>query len=843
MCEIKLEIPVLLKLKFTERTKTFVYQICCYLAILIGSITTLQAQTGRVKGIIFDQDNNPIPFAEITYANEGTTTNKNGFYVIDIPANKTIEIKVNFLGFKQLTTRIKVSPGDDIELNLVLKEDEEQIGEVTITAEKRTRIEGISSLSPSVVRRIPGANPGVENILNTLPGVNSNNELSTQYSVRGGSYDENLVYVNEIEVYRPFLIRSGQQEGLSFVNTDMVRSVNFSAGGFKARFGDKLSSVLDIEYRRPTEFGGSFEASLLGGSVSLEGVSKNKKLTAIGGVRYRDNSLFVNAKQIEANFVPRFTDAQTYVTYQFSEKFELSFLGNLAVNTYDYEPFTRRTNFGTAAQPIALLVFYEGQEKTRYDTSFGAFKATYQVNDKFNARLIASAYHTQEEENFDILAQYRLGAVSSDFGADNFGEVEFSEGVGSQFLHGRNKLDAFIINIEHLGNYKEGEHLFEYGLKYTHEDFRDRLQEYEVIDSAGFNVRPPEFDIRNQQPYEPFEGDIEPFERIRAFNETQIDRISGFLQWSYRTNIGSAEAWMNVGVRGHSWTTQGAGTSAQTQMVVSPRTQFSIKPAWKKDMIFRLSTGMYHQPPFYRELRDSVGQVQPNVKAQRAIHYVAANDYSFKMWKRPFRLVTEVYYKDMDNVNPFTIENVRIRYRARNDVKAYAYGLDMRLNGEFVPGTESWVSFSYMKTEEKADERGYIPRPTDQRLKFAILFQDYVEKFPKMKLYLNMVYNTGLPGGSPRFEDPFLYQNRLPDYHRVDAGFSYAIKEEDDVLREGHFLNNFRYLSFGFEIFNLFDRLNSITNTFVRDASSQGQFAVPNFLSPRVFNLRMTARF
>ncbi len=838
-----MEIQARLKQKYTEKINFSITLSFIKWSILLLTTTIAFGQNAKLKGIIFDEENNPIPFAEISYLNKGTTTNENGFYLLELPVNQSIEIKVNFLGFKQLRTKIKLSPGNDIELNLVLKQSEEQIGEVIITAEKRTRIEGISSLSPSVVRRIPGANPGVENILNTLPGVNSNNELSTQYSVRGGSYDENLVYVNEIEVYRPFLVRSGQQEGLSFVNTDMVRSVNFSAGGFKARYGDKLSSVLDIEYRRPVDFGGSFEASLLGGSVSLEGVSKNKKLSAIGGVRYRDNSLFVNAKQIEANFVPRFTDAQTYITYQFSEKFELGFLGNIAVNTYDYEPFTRRTNFGTVQDPIALLVFYEGQERTRYDTYFGAFKATYQANEKFNARLIASAYHTQEEENFDILARYRLGAVSSDFGGENFGEVEFSEGVGSQFLHGRNKLDALIINIEQLGSYKEGDHLFEYGIKYTHEDFRDRLQEYEIIDSAGVSVRPPEFDIRNNQPYEPFEGEIEPYERIRAFNETQVDRVSGFLQWSYRTKIKKAEAWINAGVRGHSWTTQGVGISSQTQTVVSPRAQFSVKPAWEKDMVFRLATGVYHQPPFYRELRDSVGQVQSNVKAQRSIHFVAGNDYSFKMWERPFRLVTEAYYKDLSNVNPFTIENVRIRYRARNDVKAYAYGLDLRLNGEFVPGTESWVSLSYMKTEEKADERGYIARPTDQRLKFAILFQDYIEKFPKMKLYLNMVYNTGLPGGSPRFEDPFLFQNRLPDYHRVDAGFSYAIKEEDDVLSENHFLNHFKYLSVGFEIFNLFDRLNSITNTFVRDASSQNQFAIPNFLSPRVFNLRMTARF
>ena len=744
---------------------------------------------------------------------------------------------------KPITTTLNLKPEDNVELNFVLKTDVEQIGEVVITQQNRARIEGVTTLTPETVRRIPGANPGIENILNTLPGVNSNNELSTQYSVRGGSFDENLVYVNDIEVYRPFLVRSGQQEGLSFVNTDMVRKVEFSAGGFQSRYGDKMSSVLDITYRRPVDFAGSFEASLLGGSLSLEGISKNKKLSAIGGVRYRDNSLFVNAKQVEANFIPRFADAQTYISYQFNEKFELSFLGNISINTYEYEPFTRQTNFGTVQDPQALIVFYEGREDNRYETYFGAAKASYKPNDKLTAKLITSAYHTKEQEHFDILAQYRLGAVSGNFGDENFGEVEFTEGAGSQFIHGRNNLDAFIINIQHLGSYKVNDHLIEWGAKYTREDFRDRLQEYEVIDSAGINVRPPFPQFVNDQPYTPYDAEIEPFERIRTYNETQVDRLSGFLQWSYRTTIGETETWANAGVRSQTWTVNGQNLNKKTQTVVSPRAQLSIKPNWKKDMVFRLAGGLYHQPPFYRELRDSVGVVNPAVKAQRSIHLVAGNDYSFKLWDRPFKLISEAYYKDITHLNPFTIENVRIRYRARNDAQAYAYGLDLRLNGEFVPGTESWVSFGYLKTEEKQDERGYFARPTDQRLKFAILFQDYIPKFPKMKLYLNMVYNTGLPGGSPRFADPFLFQNRLPDYQRVDVGFNYALVEEEDQFKKGSILGFFKYLSFGVEVFNMFDRLNSITNTFVRDASTGGQFAIPNFLSPRVFNLKMSARF
>lgn len=841
MLPIKWEIQLYLKLKFTGKINSLKTYWLYIFFILIGSF--VQAQEAIIKGIIFDENNTPIPGADVSYGNTGTITNENGFYILKIPANQKLQLKVFFLGFEPIKTSIKLPKDSEEELNFVLKIDQEQIGEIVISADARSRIEGVTTLSPSTVRKIPGANPGVENILNTLPGVNSNNELSSQYSVRGGSFDENLVYVNEIEVYRPFLIRSGQQEGLSFVNTDLVRNVDFSAGGFQAKYGDRMSSVLDITYQRPVDFEGTFEASFLGGSASLGGISKDKKFTAIGGIRYRDNSLFVNAKQVEASFRPRFADAQTYLTYNFSPKFELSFLGNIAINTYDYTPFTRQTNFGTVQEPKALLVFYEGQEQTQYETYFGALKGNYKVNENYTAKLIASIYHTQEQEHFDLLARYRIGAVNSNFGDENFGEVEFTEGAGGQFNHGRNDLDALIFNLQHLGRYKIEEHQIDYGIKYTREDFRDRLQEYEMVDSAGFFIRSPREEFINDQPYNPNTNPIEPYERIRAFNETQVNRFSSFAQWSHRTEINQHKIWLNAGIRNQIWNVQGRGIESNTQSVVSPRGQISIKPNWKKDMVFRVSGGYYHQPPFYRELRDTTGVVQPGVKAQESIHLVVGNDFSFQLWDRPFKLVSEAYYKQMTNINPFTIENVRIRYRARNDVEAYAYGLDLRLNGEFVPGTDSWMTFSYMKTEEQQEGREFIARPTDQRLKFAILFQDYIEKFPKMKAYLNMVYNTGFPGGSPRFEDPYNFQTRLPDYQRVDAGFMYDIIDENDEGKHKNFLKHIKYLSIGFEIFNVFDRLNSITNTFVRDASSQNQFAIPNFLSPRVFNLRLNCRF
>jgi len=832
-----------LKTNFTEKIKTqlsiYKFGFCLVFGFFLNLV---HAQSAIIEGIIFDPNNSVVPYAEIKALNLGTTSNKDGFYRLIIPSNQRIEVTVSHVGFENIRLVVELKDNERKELNFVLK-DVEQIGEVTITKEKEERIEGVLTLEPATVRRIPGANPGVENLLNSFPGVSSNNELSTQYNVRGGNFDENLVYVNDIEVYRPFLIRSGQQEGLSFVNPDMVRDIKFSAGGFKAQYGDRMSSVLDITYERPVDFMASFDGSFLGGSVMVGGISKNKKFSAITGARYRDNSLFVNAKDTDANFRPRFFDVQTFMTYQFTDKFELGFLGNISINDYQYRPFTRQTNFGTLQDPRALLIFYEGQEDSEYQTYFGAFKATYDVTDNYKAKLIASAYHTKEEEHFDILARYRLGSVNSSIGDENFGDVEFSQGAGAQFKHARNNLDALIVNVNHQGDVDIDKHLIKYGIKYTHEDIRDRLQEYEIVDSAGFSVRPPVPDFANDEPYNPNETPIEPFIRIRSLNRMQIDRFSGYAQWSYQNTIGNAKAWYNAGVRFHNWTVSGEGLETTTQTVVSPRAQFAIKPDWEKDMIFRLSGGLYHQPPFYRELRRPDGSVNENVKAQQSFHIVAAHDYSFKLWGRPFRLVSEVYYKDLQDVNRFTIQNVRIRYQANNIAQAYAYGLDMRLNGEFVPGTESWFSFGYLKTEEQFDERGYIARPTDQRLKFAALFQDYIPRIPKMKLYLNLVYNTGLPGGQPQFEDPFDFQNRLPDYTRVDVGFFYNLKEADDQLRKGHWLSPFKTLELGFEIFNLFDRLNSITNTFVRDAESKQQFAIPDFLSPRVFNIRLRGSF
>ena len=814
------------------------------LSLLFFLISTfIFAQNAKVTGIVLDENNKPVVGVNVSYKSKSSVTNTNGFYVIEIPSNQKVVLVYTHISLKSITATFELKPKEVLDYNPIMSSKNEQLEDVVITS-KRKRVQGIVSIDTDVVKKVPSLSGGVEGIIKTLQGVTSNTELSSQYSVRGGNYDENLVYVNEIEIYRPFLVRSGQQEGLSFTNTDLIQNIDFSAGGFQSKYGDKMSSVLDITYRKPTKFGASIEASMLGGNISFEGISKNKKWSAITGVRYRDNSLLVNSQETQTNYRPTFADIQSNVNFNLNKKVQFSFLGNISRNKYNYQPLTRQTNFGTLNNPIALQIFYEGQEKDQYQTLFGAFKTNYIASERSTYKLIASAYHTQEQEYFDIDAAYFLGEVDTNIGSETFGGVTYNRAIGTQLNHARNDLDALIFNGEIKGNHNlKNSHQVEWGLKFTHESIRDRIVEWEVVNDAGFNVNPPTVPPRDD-PYSPaYTGPLVPFQNVRALNFVNINRFSGYAQWSTKTTLGDNQIWLNAGVRAQNWMVSGdVATEAKSQTVVSPRAQISLKPDWEKDMIFRFSTGFYYQPPFYRELRDQFGAVNPNVKAQQSIHFVLSNDYNFKMWNRPFKLVSEAYYKTMSDVNTYSIENVRIRYRANNDAVAYAYGFDCRLNGEFVPGTESWFSFGYMKTEENQDGRGYIARPTDQRLKFGILFQDYMPNIPNVKLYLNLTYNTGLPGGSPSYADAYEYQSRLRDYRRVDVGFSYLFTEKNNERPEGHWLKKFNDLSLGFEIYNMFNNQNAITNTWVRDAYTKNQYGIPNYMTTRVFNIKLTAR-
>lgn len=790
------------------------------------------AQQAVVRGIITNNNQAPIQNATIISGRNGTTSNTNGFYSLQVQSNIDIQVIFQHIGYQNSIVKLKLNPGEIYELNPVINESEEQIAEVIVQANQQRVIKGMTALTPETIRNISGANAGVENLLMSLPGVNSNNELSTQYAVRGGNYDENLVYVNEIEVYRPQLIRSGQQEGLSFLNPDMIQQVQFSAGGFEASYGDKLSSVLDITYKSFSKNQTLLSLSRLGGNLSWS--LGKEKWSMITGLRYRDNGLLVDQKETETNFNPSFADLQTFITYAHSDQLFFNILGAFSVNTYRYEPLVRQTNFGTIEQPKALVVYYDGNEKDKYTAFTGALKTTWIPNNNNSYRLILSNYQTVENEHFDILAQYRLGDPNTSIGGDDLGEVTFTEGVGSQLTHGRNNYAAQIVDGKLRGKHIKGNHQLDWGIGYKREHIDDRLVEWEVVDSAGFSIRPPSGSISNDQPYNSFTGPLVPFAYVQATNQTQIQRMTSFFQWSHRGLVGNTLYWLTAGIRGQRWQLD----NEKPKYIASPRMQFSFRPKNKDHVLYRFATGLYAQPPFYRELRSRNGQINPEVDAQKSIHLSLGNEYRFSMWDRPFLFQSELYYKHLDQLNAYTVENVRIRYDANNDTKGFVYGLDLRLHGEFVPGTESWISLGLMSTDENRNNRGYIPRPTDQRFKFAMLFQDYVPSMPFLKMNLNLVYNSGLPGGAPNYADPYDYGGRLRDYKRADLGIFYVVNDENKSR-----LPFVKDLMIGFEIFNVFDVQNAITMTWVRDVTSKSQFGIPNYMTPRVFNLKLSAGF
>ncbi len=523
----------------------------CIVIFLVSLLCqlTCSAQTATITGIVLDEKSTPLPNVNISSGTNGTASSDDGFYILRITADEETSILFSHLGHEDVRLeKLILTTNETFEFNPILKTDVTQIDEVTVSATGEKEVTGILSVSTEDAKKIPGANAGVENILKLLPGVSSNNELSTQYSVRGGNYDENLVYINDIEVYRPFLIRSAQQEGLSFVNSDLVQDVKFSAGGFQAKYGDKLSSVLDITYKTPSQFSVQGDFSLLGVSTSLETISKDKKFSSVSGIRYRNNALLVNSQQTRSNFNPAFTDIQSYLTYRFSSKFDLNFLGNFSINNYKNEPISRQTNFGTIDNPQALVVYYDGRETNNYTTTLGALKANYYLNDNTVLKLISSLYHTIEEEYSDVIASYELGDLDSNLNSGNLGDIINVRGIGSQFNRSRNDLDALIFNLNHRGQHKKGEKLFQWGAKYTHEDIRDQLRESEFIDSAGFSVRPPRPEFMNNQPDESFDAPLVPYTGVNATNFVKTNRFSGFMQVGERTKWMENDLYYNLGL-------------------------------------------------------------------------------------------------------------------------------------------------------------------------------------------------------------------------------------------------------------------------------------------------------
>ena len=813
--------------------KNFVLILFCLVSSYFFS------QDAVITGLILDEENFPIKDANIQFDNKGTISDMNGYYKIEVPSEKNINVVFTHINHKRLQITVNLSKKEILEFNPVLSTNIEQISEVILNTTRREDLKSIQNISPAKLRDIKGVQPGIENILKTLPGVSINNEMSTQYSVRGGNFDENLVYVNGIEIYRPFLIRSGQQEGLSFVNSEMTDDIKFSSGGFEAIYGDKMSSVLDIKYKSPESNQYKINTSFLGGSFTSENVSKDKNISNILGLRYRDNSLLVNSKETNSNFKPSFFDLQNHLRLAINPRLSISTLTNFSLNRYNFKPLNRQTNFGTLDDPLALIIFYDGEEKDRYTTFFNSISVNYTPNQRDTYTINSSFYNTTEKEYFDILAQYNLAEVNTNIGSQDLGEVEFSQGVGSQLNHARNDLNAQIFNIESKLKLIRKKNEFNFSLKFTKENISDRIVEWEVIDSAGYFIDPPFIANISEQPYEANEGPIVPFQNIRSTIDTSIERIQFYSQWESESYINNDKIYYNIGLRAHNWSLNSSedwSNDVKNKTVISPRFQIGYVPSWNPKMIFNLKYGVYYQPPFYKGLRNFSGEINPSLKAQKSIHYVLSNEYKFDLWNRPFRLNSELYYKDLDDLNTYTIDNVRIRYVANNNAFGYAYGLDLRLNGEFVKGTESWFSFGYLKTEENIDNRGYISRPTDQRLKFGVLFQDYVPNMPNLKMFINLIYNTGLPGGSPSYADPYEYLNRLPDYKRADIGIMYLIEDAKKLF-------NVEEVSIGIEIFNMFNIQNTITNTWVRDVYSKRQYSIPNYLSPRIFNLNMDVKF
>ncbi|MEQ8624844.1 MAG: TonB-dependent receptor [Vicingaceae bacterium] len=823
-----------------------------------------QTNTTKVEGRILDENGKAIDAASISISGKGSgsISNKNGEYSIKVPSDTSVTLTITHISFQPQQKTLFLKSGETRRIVFNLKASSYKIDEIQVE-EERNRAKPMQSLDPKNIKYIPSPNGSFEAIIKTLPGVYSNNELTSQYNVRGGSFDENLVYVNDIEIYRPFLIRSGNQEGLSFINPDMIKDIDFSAGGYEARYGDKMSSVLAVTYKEPKEFAGSVTGSLLGGAMHIEGSPGDHRFTHISGIRYRSNRYVLGSLDTQGDYRPTFVDAQTYLTYDVSEKWEIGFLGNYARNKYEFVPQNRETNFGTIQQALRLTIFFEGQEVTDFETYFGAITNTYKPNQNLTLSIVTSAFRSFETETFDILGQYFIDELERDLSNDNFGDVAFNRGIGSYLNHARNYLDASVYNVQHRGKLVVENGNWEWGLRGQHEEIIDELKEWDLIDSAGYSIpQPPQ--RPGQNPIRPIELNL--FNSFKAENTLVSNRLMAYGQRTLRwMDKGENEFIFTGGLRANYW-------DLNNETVVSPRANIAWKPKWERDFLFRFSTGFYYQPPFYRELRDFEGNLNKDIKAQRSIHFVLGADYNFKAWDRPFKFVGEAYYKRMDNVIPYELDNVRIRYYAENSAEAYAVGADFKINGEFVKGVDSWVNIGFLSIQEDIkndfyydyfnsdgekiipgftlnntpvdstrNEPGYIPRPTDQRINFSLFFQDYLPRNPSYQMHLTFHYGSGLPFGPPsneRYKDTL----RIPAYLRVDLGFSKQLLGPDSKLGPKNPFRHFNSIWLGIDVFNLLNRNNTLSYLWVTDVTNR-QYAVPNFLTSRQLNVRLQFEF
>ena len=783
---------------------------------------------------VLDEDGKPVSDANISYNNQSFITDDQGFVKIPL-ADSEQQLSAGKETYKGFSKTIKLFPKvQNLNVKFVFNQRETQIEEVVFQKKGKPKVTDLTSIEISAkeAQQVASLSGGVEGLLKTLPSVNSNAELSSQYMVRGGNYDENLIYINDIEIYRPFLIRNSLQEGLSIINPDMVQAINFSAGGFEAKYGDKMSSALNIYYRQPTKFELSGEVSLIGARLSTGFASKDKKLSALFSGRYRNTNLVLNTLNEDTDFNPQYMDFQTYINYKFNSKWDISFIGYWSKNDYEMIPKVKEVEFGSLQTPLKLSVFYDGKEDDAYKNMMGTATINFKPNSKWAFSLDSFAYQNREKEYYTIASAYQLQTFDPITGAP-----VTSYDVGGQIDHARNDLLVRTYGAQFKTKFSPDVNTdFEVGLKFEKENLQDHTNEWQLVDSLGYST-PRDFVLP---------GNLDPSQlslrfNIAGANHIEPTRMSGYAQYSKKFYWGSNRIFVNAGVRAAHW-------SFNDETIISPRAQFAIKPDWDLDMLFKISGGIYYQAPFYKEIKDLDGNFNANIESQRSTQVIVANDFEFKMAERPFKLTTELYYKKMDNLIPYYLDNVRIRYSGANNSEGYAYGIDTRLFGHFVPGVDSWISASYARVKENIDGRGDISRPTDPRFRFSMFYQDYMPKFPSMRVNLTLVFANGLPSGTPisldnngkpDFEAPYNYQRTLPSYKRVDIGLSKVFIDQKDNKVNGGFWGNFKELTLGVQIFNAFNINNTIANQWVNDVSTGYNYPVPVRLTGRFFNVKL----
>ncbi len=818
------------------------------LLLLCCGFISVWGQSAVFKGHLSDIYGNPIDNALMVNMHDHTSvfSDANGAFSMTVPAGRRIAVSIQHLSINDTIVYVNLRRGLDTTFSIVLEANGEMLEGYTVTYSYGN--EGLTVINPNVSTVMPTPSGGIESIIKLMPGASSTNELSNQYNVRGGNYDENLVFVNDIQIYRPFLVRSAQQEGMGFVNLDLTQAVNFSAGGFDAKYGDKMSSVLDVEYKRPTGYFGGFTASFLGASAYAGG-NVNDKFTFLVGTRYKSNSYLFKSLETKGTYKPNFFDLQMLLTWKLAEKWHLDLLTNFSRNRYKFIPIDRETNFGTFSETRRLTIYYDGQEVDGYDNYMGGLTLSFTPNQRDLYKLIVSSYYARETETYDLQSQYWLSDIAADLGSDDdeIAQVVDVRGYGTFLEHARNRLQAMVTSVDLRGRHQFPHNRVEWGFKVQNEIINDHIKEWEMFDSSGYTIPCPPTTPGVAVPWDDPSRVLDFGTFFTADNHLNTFRMNAFVQSVWE--IDPAGVWhLNSGLRLHYWT-------FNHELTASPRFILSCAPKWKHVWVFRLKAGSYYQPPFYREMRRPDGTLNSSIKSQHSYQVALSSDYDFRIWNRPFKLTAEAYYKYMTDLISYSVDNVQIIYSAENDAKGYAAGIDVKLSGEFIRGIESWISLSLMKTAEDLlydyyydkngnyVEPGYIPRPTDQRFAINVFFQDHVPFYTPLRVHLNFVFSSGLPYGAPnaqRYQQVF----RSSWYRRVDVGFSYMFLEQsrDRMKHKSGFLRSIKNAGIFLEIFNILNINNVSSYLWVTDINNV-MTAVPNNLTGRTFNLKLAVDF